>query len=98
MDLELEGINATLFAGYHEAAKLPVWRITTVAPDFFRVDAAGVRAHPVWYANKSLVLSIPRGKDDLAWEWAVEGTVPAPDEEEGRVTLHVSGDPKIVRR
>ena len=99
MELDLEGTNGELRAGYQSAGTLAAFRVSTIGPDLFRVDAVGVRVHPVWFKSRNLTFVMPRG-ETVAWEWPVEGSVPAPadDDEDARITFHVAGDPRPRRR
>lgn len=96
MELELEGVDAELRAGYVTAARLPVWRLTTIGPDLFRLDAFGVTPHPVYMGFRPLSLRIPRG-ETAVWEWSMQEGVGAVTED-GELQLLVSGDPSTRRR
>lgn len=99
MELELTGNDGEIRASYQVAAKLPAWRVTTIGPRLYLIEAVGCSATSAWLGYRPLTLRVPVSKT-MQYEFDIEGEVGPPDpaDEDRRMKLFASGMPRIVPR
>jgi len=95
MDLELVGQSGELRALYQQAASFGQWRLSTIGPDLFRLDAVQAVGVQAWLSYRPLTLRIPVGA--RFWEFEVTGHVKIEDDEDLALQVFVSGDPRVTR-